>query len=341
MTTGPSVAVVICAYTEQRWNDLLAAYGSLLEQSVPPQEIVVVIDHNERLLGRLRAEVPSARIVPNTGSAGLSGARNTGMAETSSEIVLFLDDDATASQYWVEFMTRPFLQSDIQGVGGRALPSWDEPGRPAWFPEPFLWIVGCSYEGQPALQADIRNPLGCAMGFRRSALARTGGFSETVGRVGTHPVGCEETDLSIRLLQILPKARIVLVTDAVVHHRVPSSRLSIAYFVRRCYWEGVSKAGVAARVGSRDALASERGYASRILPRSFWRGLVEFSHGDVTGVERSAAIASGLAVTILGYLGGRVKQRYCALKGTREPWVPLTIATGSRRSPTTRRPDAA
>ena len=341
MTTGLSVAVVICAYTEQRWNDLLAAYRSLLEQSVPPQEIVVVIDHNERLLRRLRAEVPSAHSLPNTGSAGLSGARNTGMAETRSDIVLFLDDDATASHQWVERMTQPFLQGDVQGVGGRALPSWDEPGRPAWFPEPFLWVVGCSYEGQPATQTDIRNPLGCAMGFRRSAWFRTGGFSETVGRVGTHPVGCEETDFSIRLLQISPSARIVLVADAVVHHRVPSSRRSIAYFVRRCYWEGVSKAGVAARVGSRDALASERGYASRILPRSFWRGLVEFSHGDVTGVERSAAIASGLAVTILGYLGGRVKQRYCALKGTREPWVPLTIATGSRRSPTTRRPDAA
>ena len=43
------VSVVLCAYTEDQWNDLEAAIGSLQFQHVPPHESIVVIDHNSVL----------------------------------------------------------------------------------------------------------------------------------------------------------------------------------------------------------------------------------------------------------------------------------------------------
>ena len=47
----PLVSVVICAYTEARWDDLLAAIASVRAQrDHVPLEIVVVIDHNPALL---------------------------------------------------------------------------------------------------------------------------------------------------------------------------------------------------------------------------------------------------------------------------------------------------
>jgi hypothetical protein len=40
------ISVVICAYTEERWEQLKRAVASLQHQSITPREILVVIDHN-------------------------------------------------------------------------------------------------------------------------------------------------------------------------------------------------------------------------------------------------------------------------------------------------------
>lgn len=315
MSLPASVAVIICAYTEKRWEDVLSAYRSLTEQSVLADEIVIVIDHNEALLHRLTVALPNARVVPNVNAQGLSGARNAGIEATTADLVLFLDDDATPDPEWIRHMTSPFHDEQVVGVGGWAVPAWDAPGRPSWFPEAFLWVVGCSYEGQSRQVGTIRNPLGCAMAFRRIALAGTAGFSDGIGRVGTHPLGCEETELSIRIGRSNPGSRIVGQPHAVVAHRVTDSRMTLKYFFSRCYWEGVSKAVVAAHVGAGAALASERTYTTRILPRAFFRGVGQALRGELSGLARSMAIAAGLVVTSAGYLRGRRSVRKATVTG--------------------------
>ena len=306
MTATPTVAVVVCAYTERRWDDLVSAYRSLLTQTRTPDEIVVVIDHNPDLLARFAAAEPAATVIANTGDKGLSGARNTGVAATRADVVMFLDDDAVASPGWLAALMAPLDDPAVLGVAGWADPEWGPQGGPDWFPAPFLWVVGCSYEGLPTTPQDVRNPLGCAMGFRRTAMDLVGGFSGSVGRVGTHPVGCEETEFSIRLRQLEPTTRIVMVPDAVVRHRVSADRHSPRYFFSRCYWEGVSKAVVSSAVGSQDALESERAYTTKVLPRAFGRGLTDLFRGRPAGVLRSAAIVAGLICTTAGFLRGRV-----------------------------------
>ncbi|WP_410842640.1 glycosyltransferase family 2 protein, partial [Paraburkholderia sp. BR14264] len=91
MTT---VAVVICAYTQQRWGDLQDSVESAKRQPEAP-EVVVVIDHEPELFARAVARWPELRVVENTEDRGLSGARNTGVALTEADVVAFLDDDAT------------------------------------------------------------------------------------------------------------------------------------------------------------------------------------------------------------------------------------------------------
>ena len=79
----PSIGVVICAYTEARWPELVEAVRSIVRQSRPARELVVVIDHNDLLLARARAAFPGARVIPSNGRPGLSGARNTGVSHIS------------------------------------------------------------------------------------------------------------------------------------------------------------------------------------------------------------------------------------------------------------------
>uniref|UniRef100_UPI0015860E46 glycosyltransferase family 2 protein n=1 Tax=Streptomyces sp. TRM64462 TaxID=2741726 RepID=UPI0015860E46 len=97
--------VVICVYTEDRWDDILAAVGSVRRQSRPALETLLVVDHNPALLERLTKEygddVEEVRVLANAGPRGLSAGRNTGIAAARGDIVAFLDDDAVAERDWL------------------------------------------------------------------------------------------------------------------------------------------------------------------------------------------------------------------------------------------------
>ena len=242
----------------------------------------------------------------NAETRGLSGARNTGVRHASGAIVAFLDDDASARPGWLLALMRAFEDTSVIGVGGVALPVW-ESCAPAWLPSEFLWVVGCSYRGLPAQRAEIRNPIGANMAFRRAVLERVGGFSDGIGRIGRTPLGCEETELSIRARK-MTGGRIVQRHDAEVEHLVSQDRASWSYFRRRCWAEGLSKVAVARRVGSDAALASERSYVVRTLPAGVWRGLADAARGDRSGLARAGAIACGLAITAAGYVRGLVSR---------------------------------
>lgn len=303
---SPSISVVICAYTENRWDELRAAVASIAAQRRAALETIVVIDHNDALLARAREEFADAVVIANGGRQGLSGARNTGVAAASGDVVAFLDDDAVAEPEWLALLAEPYADTDVLGVGGEILPAWEQ-GRPSFMPGEFLWVVGCTYTGLPNHRAEIRNMIGANMSVRRSVLNSAGGFSNVIGRVGTRPVGCEETELCIRARRDHPNGRFVYEPGAKVHHLVPVARSGWKYFVNRCWAEGLSKAVVARLAGAKDGLSSERAHALRTLPRGVRQGIADALRGDRTGLSRSAAIVVGLLVTTGGYLFGMAR----------------------------------
>ena len=308
MSGTDRVSVVICAYTEDRWPELIAAVDSVRRQTMPPQEIILVIDHNQQLLARAREQLPDVVVLENRQPRGLSGARNSGIAAASGDVIAFMDEDATAAPDWLERLTRYYDSGEVLGVGGTIEPVWLA-GRPTWFPAEFDWVVGCTYRGMPALTSRVRNLIGCNMSFRREVFQQVGGFRSGIGRVGMRPVGCEETELCIRLNQHQPQGTLLHEPRARVFHRVPKIRSSWRYFVARCYAEGLSKAIVSKFVGTADGLSSERTYTFRTLPRGIARGTWDaVRRGDFAGLARASVISSGLLVTALGFLGGKIQQ---------------------------------
>lgn len=303
----PTFSVVICAYSLDRWSDLRAAIASLQQQTVAPHEIIVVIDHNDDLLALVRQTFPEIVALPNQGTRGLSGARNTGVATASGDIVAFLDDDARAAPTWLEHFQEHYLRGDVLGVGGAVLPDWAGGRKPAWFPVEFLWVVGCSYRGQPTTLQPVRNLIGANMSYRRDALGVAGPFREGIGRVGLRPMGCEETELGIRVLNAFPSEQVLYDPAAIVWHRVPRSRMGPRYFLQRCYAEGLSKALVVQLVGQQSGLSSERAYTFRVLPRGVLAGVRAGVYGHLGGFGRAAAITAGLVATTLGYVIGRLR----------------------------------
>nr|WP_306314147.1 glycosyltransferase family 2 protein [Streptomyces hydrogenans] len=313
-TAFPSLTVVVCAYTLDRWDDLRAAIGSLRDQRPPVRETVLVIDHCPELRARAAAAFPGVRVLANDGRRGLSGARNTGVAAARCEVVAFLDDDAAAEPDWTARLLAPYADRAVEGVGGLVRPWWAT-RRPPWFPREFDWVVGCSYRGLPTHPAPVRNFIGANMSFRRSALLGAGGFRTDLGRVGTRPLGCEETELCLRIADRRPDAVLLHEPAAAVRHHVPATRATWAYFVARCYAEGLSKAHVARLGSSRAALSSERAYLRSTVPRALVRAL---RPGLPGGLRTAAALVGGVTATVAGYLVGRVR-RPAPAAGGRDP----------------------
>ena len=315
-SASATVAVVICTYTLGRWDALVRAVESVRQQTYPPAQLIVVVDHNDDLLSRARAELGDCLVVSNRYVAGLSGARNSGIDECVSHIVAFLDDDAHADPDWLEVLAAPFAKDAVVAAGGRAIPAW-EGGRPGWFPPAFDWVVGCSYEGQPTSPARVRNVLGCNMAFRADLVRSVDGFRTELGRTATSATGVEETELCIRLAQSDPGAEILYLPAARVTHAVPVERATWRYFTRRCIAEGRSKAILTGMVGRGRALESERRYTRRVLPVAAGRALLEaIRRRSLSAAIPAAAIAGGLVLTGAGYVWGRLTRvRSVAVRG--------------------------
>lgn len=300
-----SVTVVVCAYTRDRWATLQHALGVALAQTNDCDELVVIVDHNEALLTECRESFDKFKIFPNHHRRGLSGARNTALEIARGSIIVFLDDDAIPLKGWLDTLRAPYIDKRVYGVGGLAKPRWSN-GRPGWFPEEFLWVIGCSHRGLPTDPQPVRNLVGANMSFRRAAFDRVGGFTEQLGRVGTRLLGGEDTEFSIRLTQSHPDALILYEPSSQVEHQVAQQRASLRYFLRRCWAEGLSKAEVSRRVGRASALSAERYYVSRVLPKGIWNGLQDSVAGDIWGVTRSMVIVLGFAATATGYCVGTI-----------------------------------
>ncbi|MBK3567447.1 glycosyltransferase family 2 protein [Streptomyces sp. MBT62] len=314
--SSPDISVVICVYTEDRWEDILAAVSSVRAQSRPALETLLVVDHNPALLDRLTREYKDlretgeVRVLANAGPRGLSAGRNTGISVSFGEVIAFLDDDAVAEREWLRHFAEAYADPKVMAVGGRTMPIWASGRRPAWFPEEFDWVVGCTYKGLPPGRVRVRNVLGGNASFRRTAFDAAGGFATGIGRDGDkRPLGCEETELCIRLARARPDAVLLIDDRAVIHHRVPEAREHFGYFRTRTYAEGLSKALVARSVGADKGLESERRYTTRVLPAGMVRGLRDFVFARPGGAGRAGAIVAGVFTAAGGYVVGSFRAR--------------------------------
>ena len=302
-----TVSVVICTWTGARWHELREAVESVGHQSHQALETIVVVDHDSALLARARDVLTDVVVAPNVDERGLSGARNSGLALARGDVVAFLDDDAIAAPEWLRLLTREYADEDVLGVGGSIVPVWEE--RPRWFPAEFGWVVGCTYRGLPRERAAVRNLIGASMSFRRGLFSELGGFRNGIGRVGTRPVGCEETEFCLRVGRARPAGRFVYQPLAIVHHRVPARRARWGYFLARCYGEGLSKALIVRAAGVRRGLAAESSYTAHALTSGFCSALLAgLTLRDRWGFPRAAAIGAGLAAAGAGFCSGQLRR---------------------------------
>ncbi len=253
----------------------MRAIESVCDQDYP-NKLTVVVDYNEELYWQVLNAVPeNVSVMRNTRSRGAAGARNTAALVSDCALVAFLDDDACAKTAWLRSLVCAMDQPGVVGVGGRILPRWQEE-RPRWFPPEFGWVVGASIADAGKGIFPVRNVWSGSMMVDREAFQKVDGFREHLSKVGgaARP---EDTELCLRLSHVYGTAgQWLMVPSALVEHYVPAHRTTLRYVLTRCWAEGAGKAQLHAMAADRSrALADEKMYLSKAIPRAFGAGVLQ------------------------------------------------------------------
>jgi GT2 family glycosyltransferase len=313
------VAVVIPAYTMDRWELLVRMVESARSQTVPVETIVVCIDDNDTLLDRARrewdeAQTPEILVIPNRYHAdldrvsaheaahgsrrrfGAGSARNTAAESVNADVIVFTDDDARAEPDWIESLLDVFSSPSVVAVGGPPVADY-ETARPAWYPDNFNWVFGCAYDGMPTAVQPFRRLICNNMAVRRAAFEDVGGFLDS---------DFDDLNLGTRLIARFGIENVVYTPHAVVHHFVPAERVTWRYFWRRCYFVNREKVRVFSAMETTGNLTAERHFVLDALTRQFRATVRQLLRGDINALWTFGAMIAGISLAGAGHLRGRV-----------------------------------
>jgi glycosyltransferase involved in cell wall biosynthesis len=242
-----SLSVVVC--THNRALDLAQCLDALCQLHEAP-EIIVVDSASEppirNLVESYTDRLSGLRHVRED-RAGLSRARNRGVAEARGDVIAFLDDDAAPHPDWAGKIVAPFeADAGVGCVGGACLAEFDGVARPRWLSDRLLQFAGITRFGPDAREprSSAEWPFGANIAFRAAALDTVEGpFSEQLGRDGTTLLSGEESALVHGLL--VAGWKVWLEPGAAVGHTVHPERCRSRYYWRRLWWAGVSRARAA------------------------------------------------------------------------------------------------
>jgi GT2 family glycosyltransferase len=179
------ISVYIPAYNCAAF--LARAVESLLAQTHPADEILVIDDGSRDATAEIAARYPAVTLIRHARNRGLGAARNTAFKTASNQLVASLDGDCVAEPGWLAGLVRHFEDPKVAGVGGRLIEGNQSTIADRW---------RRAHMPQEWGDRPMRNPkflFGCNNIFRKSAVKQAGGYDELMRTNG------EDTDLSKRL----------------------------------------------------------------------------------------------------------------------------------------------
>jgi glycosyltransferase involved in cell wall biosynthesis len=216
----PRIAAVIP--THERADLVVRALGSVLAQSRPPDEIVVVDDGSTDDTAARVGAIPGVRLVRQA-NAGAAAARNRGVREAGGDWIAFLDADDLWTPGHLARVERAILATE-----GRAPLLFADAAYGTGPDAPTLWgRSGFRVDGERALAVDASNwgllsrqpMLMPATVVRRDAFLACGGLDERLP--------CrEDTHLFLKLALAAPACAVAGVGVVVTADADPGERLT-------------------------------------------------------------------------------------------------------------------
>ena len=305
------VSVVLCTYSPDMYDHFREAAESVLEQSYDDVELVVVVDGDDELYRRVKADYGGRDDVVlhcNDENVGLLESRNTGAALATGDIVAFIDDDAITDENWVAELVKSYEEQGALAAGGKMTPKWVA-GKPEFLPEEFYWLVGVTHRGFADGPGYVRNTFGSNISFRRDVFRELGGFDTDIGgRKGDANLQGGETELCARLA-IEYGERVWYNPDAEVAHKVFDYRTDSTWLLDRAFWQGYSKRAMGVLLPEADGEEEDeflRLLLTDFVPKRIKHLSFQFSFDRVKQLLFLALFTGAVGV---GYLYGTTKYR--------------------------------
>lgn len=193
--TGPTISVLLPVYSGSRPTFLAAALSSIIEQTVPIDELIIVYDGpvNNEIDNCIENVIPDnfkrkIKHVKYDTNRGLGYALNKGVHESSCDFILRMDDDDYSVPNRVELQLATInLNPDIDVVGGQIIEF--QPNMP-----PKLRLAPFSHKDINK-NIGLRNTMNhVTVAIRRKSLLAAGNYNQTIRS------GFEDYELWCRML---------------------------------------------------------------------------------------------------------------------------------------------
>jgi glycosyltransferase involved in cell wall biosynthesis len=228
------LSVVICTYNRDKY--IYNVLKSIAVNNFPADlyEIIVInnnsTDSTEKEYERFCSDFQHINchyfIEKNQ---GLSHARNRGIKESSGEIIIYVDDDATVNQEYLQSYYDFFEKHEYaMAAGGSVIPVY-ETEKPKWMSYYTERLVSCYfYKGEKIKLFTRGFPCGGNAAYRSKIFADIGLFNIDLGRNGTNLIGAEEKDIFDKMRS--RKLKFYYLPNAVLYHIIPQTKLTKEYF---------------------------------------------------------------------------------------------------------------
>lgn len=176
--SSPTFSVILPVYN--RAGSVGRALGSVLEQSHPPDEVIVVDDGSSDDLAAALAPFGDRIVLIRQANAGAAAARNAGAARARGDWLTFQDSDDIWAPDHLEIRHRDLRDAAADVVGHLG----DVVFRGDGYAQNLFAMQGHAFPGDRAMRVDA--PLGLVIGgmsllgtaIRRDVFDRLGGFDE-------------------------------------------------------------------------------------------------------------------------------------------------------------------
>ena len=214
MTTNPQVSLIICTYNRE--TELVNTIKYALKQSYRNLEIIIV-DQTTKHEPETESSLASVKgkityIFSDTPS--LTKARNIGLQNANSEIIIYVDDD---TQFEPDFVTNHVAAHEKYDVVQGRIVERNEPApanaRPQWL----SWYLKFRGTNNCLTEGPTNTITGCNFSLKKTVISRVGLFDENYSRLALR----EDADFAQRCYRT--GVSMGFYPSAMVHHLRSSS----------------------------------------------------------------------------------------------------------------------
>ncbi|OGD02967.1 hypothetical protein A3D85_01750 [Candidatus Amesbacteria bacterium RIFCSPHIGHO2_02_FULL_47_9] len=169
------LTVIIPAYNEA--ESVGDTIRSILAQTAPPREIIVVDDGSTDNTGEVALKLGVKVVRPDKGTGSKAGAQNVALAQVKSKYTMAIDADTSLAPDALEHLLPPLVDEDVAAVCGLVIPRhvrtvWER-GRYIEYLLAFTFYKPIQdYFGKPLISS------GCFSAYNTKKLQDIGGWSE-------------------------------------------------------------------------------------------------------------------------------------------------------------------